>query len=168
MDDEELRAWKTCWRANLWLYQSISEPLRCVACDKTYNHHHPRFHSNFWVEATRRSVGHLLMTVTETSEDLCLGVCQTCDQNYVLDVVTGKRCCRRDGCRRVVRINEIEVELKVGNTDGVLEWVNHFAMWQASADGTAVTSSRLSRNTKPISAGSMAMRWASKEMLAGL
>ena len=128
MNEEDFEAWKTCWKANLWFYRASIEPLNCISCDNTQDFSSGSAHSTFWMEATRCSAGHRQVSPNETSEEANLGVCSSCDQNYIFEIVTGKKSCRREGCRRTVRVNESEVRLRIGNADGELEYAASFQL----------------------------------------
>ncbi|KAF1993728.1 hypothetical protein P154DRAFT_57690 [Amniculicola lignicola CBS 123094] len=121
MDGEDFEAWTICWRANLWFHQTISKPLRCVECDETFTYPQDSHHSRFWVRATRCSAGHRQATTAEAHGETDMGVCSTCDQSYVLEVVKGKKECRREGCRRVVSVNEAEIKRAIGSDDETLQ-----------------------------------------------
>ncbi|ORY11830.1 hypothetical protein BCR34DRAFT_564736 [Clohesyomyces aquaticus] len=121
MNDEDFSAWTTCWKANLYFYREAPGPLTCISCSSTQDASDGNMHSSFWMEATRCLAGHRQVSATETSEDTNLGVCSTCENDFVFDIVTGKKVCRREGCRRLVRVNESEVKIRIGNADGVLD-----------------------------------------------
>ncbi|KAF2478155.1 uncharacterized protein BDR25DRAFT_365224 [Lindgomyces ingoldianus] len=121
MNGEDFQAWTICWKANIWFHRPISKPLKCVECDETFTYPQDSHHSNFWLEATRCSVGHRQATTAEMQGETCVGVCSTCDQNYVLDVVKGKKECRREGCRRMIRVNEATIKRMIGSDDETLE-----------------------------------------------
>lgn len=122
MDENDFVGWKTCWQVNLLFHKRISsKPLKCIVCSATSPVVNGSMRSMFWVEATRCSAGHRQITPPETQLPYTLGVCAGCDQNYMLDVVKGKHGCRREGCRRAVRVHEAEVQKKLWSNPGLLE-----------------------------------------------
>jgi hypothetical protein len=42
---------------------------------------------------------------------------------YMLDIVKGKQKCRRDGCRRIVRVHEAELSERLVHDRELLEYV---------------------------------------------
>ena len=114
MDEDDFDDWKTCWQVNLLFHKRISsKTLKCIVCSATSPVVNGSMRSMFWVEATRCSAGHRQVTPPETQLPYTLGVCAVCDQNYMLDVVKGKNGCRREGCRRAVRVHEAKVHAKL-------------------------------------------------------
>jgi hypothetical protein len=123
MDDDDFEAWKLCWHANLLFHKRVTNPQKCILCSEIYSYVKDTRRSAFWFEATRCSAGHRQATQTETQGTPSLGVCATCDQRYMLDVVKGKHICRREGCRRIVRVHEAEVREKLVCDKVLLEYV---------------------------------------------
>ncbi|KAH7391544.1 hypothetical protein BKA64DRAFT_644835 [Cadophora sp. MPI-SDFR-AT-0126] len=122
MDENDFPAWKTCWQVNLLFHKRVSsKPLKCIVCSKTNTEADGSLRSTFWVEATRCSAGHRQVTFSETQLPYALGICAICDQNYMLDVVKGKHGCRREGCRRAVRVREAEVHVKLESDSDLLQ-----------------------------------------------
>ncbi|PVH83268.1 hypothetical protein DL98DRAFT_616638 [Cadophora sp. DSE1049] len=122
MDEEDFAAWKTCWQVNLLFHKRVSsKPLKCIVCSSVNPDANGSMRSTFWVEATRCSAGHRQVTFSETQLPYTLGVCAGCDQNYMLDVVKGKHGCRREGCRRAVRVHEAEVHAKLWSDPELLQ-----------------------------------------------
>ncbi|KAG4441754.1 hypothetical protein IFR05_002745 [Cadophora sp. M221] len=120
MDDEDFSAWKICWQVNLLFYKRVSEkPQKCIVCSQSKADTTGTLRSSFWVEATTCSGGHRQVISSETQLAYSLGVCATCDQKYMLDVVKGKHRCRRDDCRRIVRVHEGEIQRKL-EADAIL------------------------------------------------
>jgi hypothetical protein len=111
MDAEDFSDWQLCWRVNLLFHKPVTKPLNCIACSKIFNYAVcDTQRSSFWVDGTRCSVGHRQTTQIESQANPSLGICATCDQNYMLDLLKGKYFCRREGCRRTVRVHEAEVK----------------------------------------------------------
>lgn len=109
MSDDNFEDWKITWEANLAFHLPISQALKCIICNDVKKYPEDTHRSIFWLDGTRCSVGHRQATITEMREDLVPGVCASCDQDFMLKVLTGKVECRRKGCRRIMRLNELEV-----------------------------------------------------------
>lgn len=117
--DEAFEAWTLCWRINLLFYAPITKRLQCVSCSQETSYPVGSQRSLFWSRATRCTAGHGQSIGTEISADeIRPGVCSSCDQNYMLEVVKGSITCRKEGCRRVVRINRSVVSEKVESDGG--------------------------------------------------
>jgi hypothetical protein len=81
----------------------------------------------------------------------------------MLDVVRGKHRCRREGCRRIVRIHEVEVKEKLASDKVLLEYVctqkiNSHRFNLHLAENIAGTSLLCWGNTKFTNAQSTAMK----------
>ncbi|KAH8890395.1 hypothetical protein GQ53DRAFT_842164 [Thozetella sp. PMI_491] len=114
MDDDEqgeIEDWKACYEISL-IFQARPSPWqKCINCSKVNRYAGDVFRSTFWT-ATRCHAGHSQARPEETrggTNTPQLGVCGSCDKDYVFNVVKGKLTCRRDNCRRVVRVNKAAV-----------------------------------------------------------
>jgi len=126
MDDEDFKAWEVCWKANILFHQLITEELKCIVCDQVGGEAtaSTAWRSFFWIEAMTCSAGHRQATRAELEENPRLGVCGTCDQRYLFDVIKGKHKCRREGCRRTTRIREPEVRERLASDKVLSEYVD--------------------------------------------
>jgi hypothetical protein len=115
MDENDLEAWKICWQVNLFFYQSVPNPQKCILCLEDQPIAKGTRRSVFWVLATQCSVGHEQGDIPETNENgiAAFGICASCDRSYMLDIVKGKHTCRVEGCRRVVRVDQAKVQCKI-------------------------------------------------------
>lgn len=68
-------------------------------------------------------MGHRQTTQIESQADPSLGICATCDQMYMLDLLKRKYTCRREGCRRTVRVYEAEVKQMLASDQVLLKYV---------------------------------------------
>jgi hypothetical protein len=109
MDDDDFADWQVCWRVNLFYHKRTIKPQKCIVCDETYTYAEDARRSAFWLDATRCSAGHRQALLSEL-KTTGLGVCATCDQNYMFNLLKGEYICRREGCRRIVRVHEAEVK----------------------------------------------------------
>src|SRR5579871_1810530 len=121
MDEDDFEGWKVCWMTNLNFYETISKPLKCIVCDETYSYPQNTRRSCFWFEGTRCSAGHSQAVRSETEETSSPGVCATCDLNFMFDVVKSRRICRREGCRRVVRVHQAQVMNRLAHDQDLFE-----------------------------------------------
>jgi hypothetical protein len=124
MDAEDFADWQLCWRVNSLFYKPVTKSLNCIPCSKIFNYEVcDTRRSSFWVDGTRCSVGHRQMTQIESQANPSLGICATCDQMYMLDLLKGKYTCRREGCRRTVRVQEAEVKQMLASDHLLLKYV---------------------------------------------
>lgn len=120
MDNDDFKDWQICWRANLWFHSLVKNPKKCIVCSEIASYAPGTRRSTFWLDATRCSAGHRQATSAETQATPGLGVCATCDTMYMFDVIHGKRICRREGCRRAVRIHEAAINEKLASDEMLL------------------------------------------------
>ena len=123
MDHSDFADWQLCWQANLVFHKRITKPQKCILCSEVQNYVNDTRRSSFWLEATRCSAGHRQATQIETQGTPSLGVCATCDQMYMFDIIKGKHTCRREGCRRTVRVHEAELRERLVSDKALLEYV---------------------------------------------
>jgi hypothetical protein len=123
MDPNDLKDWQLCWHANLLFHKCVTKPQKCIVCSEIHNYADDTRRSTFWLDATRCSAGHRQATQIETRGTPNLGVCATCDQMYMFDVVKGKHTCRREGCRRIVSVHELSLREKLESDKVLLEYV---------------------------------------------
>jgi len=124
MGDDNFEDWKITWEANLGFHTRISGSLKCIICGTVNDYPEDTRRSNFWLDGTRCSAGHRQATSAETKEDPQLGVCASCDQDFILKVLTGKIQCRREGCGRMMRLNELAVRSKLSYDPELMKYVN--------------------------------------------
>src|SRR5450432_4417142 len=104
MEDEEFEDWKICWEANLAFYAQVDGPQKCIICSQTTTYPSNTFRSTFW-QANSCSARHKQAALGQARPGAALGVCVTCDQDFMLNVAKGKHMCRNEGCRRPVWVN---------------------------------------------------------------
>lgn len=110
---DDFEAWKTCWEVNLLFYKPARGPQTCVACRQTNDYGPGIRRSTFWM-ATRCLAGHGQGTLDILDKRRPVppggssspGICAKCDQDFILEILKGKYGCKREGCRRLIRINE--------------------------------------------------------------
>ncbi|KAM7207858.1 hypothetical protein V8F20_001900 [Naviculisporaceae sp. PSN 640] len=113
-DLKDFEAWKVCWEVNLAFYEPLIGSLTCLVCRKATDYGLGTHRSTLWT-ATRCGSGHgqgNLWVEPGTS----LGVCQKCDLDFLLNVLKGKYTCRREGCRRLIRVNEVAVRKRLNKS----------------------------------------------------
>ena len=123
MDHNDFVDWQVCWHANLLFHKRVIKSQKCILCSEVHNYANNTRRSSFWLDATRYSAGHRQATQIETQGTPSLGVCATCDQMYMFDIVKGKHTCSREGCRRLIRVNEAELREKLISDKVLLEYV---------------------------------------------
>jgi len=124
MDAEDFVDWQLCWRVNLFFYKPVTKSLNCIPCSKSFNYAVcDTQRSSFWLDGTRCSLGHRQTTQVESQANTSLGICATCDQMYMLDLLKGRYTCRREGCRRTVRVHEAEVKQILASDQVLLRYV---------------------------------------------
>jgi len=109
IQDDDFDAWKTCWEVNLLFYRPASGPQTCVVCLQTNDYGPGVRRSTFWM-ATRCLAGHGQGILDQGAPPgSSPGICAKCDQDFLLNLLKGKHGCKREGCRRLIRINEAMV-----------------------------------------------------------
>jgi hypothetical protein len=114
-DDSSDNEYQTSFPVYLAFYKPLpagKSRLHCIVCGSQpwYN---PRTteRSTFWLDATRCTGGHRQALQAELQENGSLpGVCASCDQTFILDVINGRLTCRRENCDRVTKVSESEVK----------------------------------------------------------
>lgn len=104
-DQDEFESWKICWEANLAFFELADGPQTCLVCSTTKTYPPGTYRSTVWT-AVRCWSGHGQADFDKCAPDASPGICPKCDQDFLLDVLRGKHHCRREGCRRLVRVNE--------------------------------------------------------------
>jgi hypothetical protein len=127
MEDEEFEDWKICWEANLAFHTLEDGPQKCIICSQTTTYSNNTFRSTFW-QANTCSAGHKQAMLGQAGPGTVLGVCATCDQDFMLNVVKGKHICRMEGCRRPVRVNMAVIKEKLERLR-ILKWVYIFHVY---------------------------------------
>ncbi|KAF8847813.1 hypothetical protein BDZ45DRAFT_754513 [Acephala macrosclerotiorum] len=87
MDPDDFADWQLCWQANLLFHKRVTKSQKCIVCSEAQDYANNTRRSSFWLDATRCLAGHRQATQIETQGTPCLGVCATCDQMYMLDIV---------------------------------------------------------------------------------
>jgi len=117
-DDPEQKKflpWAICWEVNLAFYERADGPQTCLVCSKTNDYGPDIYRSTFWT-AIRCWSGHGQGNYDECDAGAGPGICAKCDQDFLLSVLNAERKCRREGCRRLVRINEGLVRKRLANS----------------------------------------------------
>ncbi|KAM7218488.1 hypothetical protein V8F06_006092 [Rhypophila decipiens] len=121
-DLKDFEAWKVCWEVNLAFYEPLRGKLTCLVCKKVHDYGQGINRSTLWM-ATRCGSGHGQGNIA-VQPGTSLGICAKCDLDFLLNVLKGKYKCRREGCRRMIRVNEGVVfkRLNKSQTHGPSRW----------------------------------------------
>lgn len=111
MDIVEAEPRAICDEVNLRFRRSSKKKISCIVCSSIDDGFAMR--SNFWIQATYCSAGHRQATFVELGRYPKLGLCEKCNYTYVFGVLNRKYTCRREGCRRIVRVDEAAVREKL-------------------------------------------------------
>lgn len=123
MDDNDFSDWKLCWQVNLLFHEPVTNIQKCIVCSGVHDYTNYARRSTFWLDITRCTTGHRQATQVEVQGTPSLGVCAICDQMYLFDIVNGKYKCRREGCRRIVRVHEGELRQRLAHDNVLLKYV---------------------------------------------
>lgn len=108
---KDFEAWKVCWEVNLAFYEPLEGGLTCLVCQKVNSYGQGTNRSEIWM-ATRCGSGHGQGNIP-VHPGTTLGVCAKCDLYFLLNVLNGKYTCRREGCRRLIRVHETAVRKRL-------------------------------------------------------
>jgi hypothetical protein len=109
MEFGDFESWKICWKANLRFYKPISGKQACIVCNKEEDCPEGTRRSTFWSDGARCSAKHD-QAEGHSRRSSYSGVCSKCDQEFVLEMVKGKHLCQAVGCRRVVRLEDSDIQ----------------------------------------------------------
>jgi hypothetical protein len=105
MEDDDFEDWTVCQLVNECFYEQPSIPRLCILCSSVTRPDDGRCLSTFW-KLTSCWGGHDQgPSAPEEPAEIEPGVCAACDLYFVLNVVKGTLQCRREGCRRSIRLN---------------------------------------------------------------
>jgi hypothetical protein len=119
---EEFQAWKVCWKVNLPFYRILQEKLTCITCGRVEEPSGGTRRSFFWSEAIQCLAGHSLVRMENTINTGSIGICSSCDQDFVFNVVKGKLGCKQDGCRRILRVDAQRVRARLKDDHKTLQY----------------------------------------------
>ncbi|CAK7206376.1 hypothetical protein SEUCBS139899_009168 [Sporothrix eucalyptigena] len=122
-----MRDWILCSEIGLQLMRPARKQIiSCVSCGNdcedgagSSSDGGTVFRSTFWRMTTCRAGHRQAHTDTATSQT---GLCRSCDKDYVLRVIRGEVMCEHEGCRRLLRVNQQDLEDEL--------W-DHSGMWKA-------------------------------------
>jgi len=104
--------WIICSEISVALMREVSGRRKCIVCEEVILCGNGEFRSEFWL-FTRCLGGHCQRTPDEARSNIGMMVCKKCDKDFVFKVVKGQRTCRRQNCRRAVRVSESRIKSKL-------------------------------------------------------
>src|SRR6266487_1133552 len=113
MADDDFQAWTLCWEVNQ-RFQVKRKPHSsytsiCIGCHQRAEAWSSTYRSEFSTLAVYCPEGHTEWMKTSEAD-----VCVRCNQDFILKVSSRSQLCPREGCQRVLVVDEEVVRKRLG------------------------------------------------------